>query len=356
MPPWTPESSVSSAEVAPLIYYAFPESVRMLGLAVPAMRSHSLGGSWHEAAAQLPLHQRAAAQPVQQQPVASTEHHGGITNAEQPLQHAVTTEAAVSASQLSQPSSDMAPPLPVQQHVEQQQQQHVEQQQQQHVEQWMSGHESVTTLAEAADTAPLQAPAALPGSAPAQQAASTSTPPLQPSAPQRVLRERRVPSTQIGRALGFAGMGASLLLGSLTDSISRTLGGSSGGSSSSSDGASSSSGAAGALYSGIITESNAERLANALCRMRGAALKIGQMLSIQDENVLPPQVCVCVSVCVGGGGTVQQHCISHSVISHATMRSDCCSFSCCCCCCNLSCSCCWCPRAVWRRSKQPLSV
>ena len=25
-------------------------------------------------------------------------------------------------------------------------------------------------------------------------------------------------------------------------------------------------------------------------RMRGAALKIGQMLSIQDENLLPPQV------------------------------------------------------------------
>jgi aarF domain-containing kinase len=38
-----------------------------------------------------------------------------------------------------------------------------------------------------------------------------------------------------------------------------------------------------------LTEDNAERLANALCRMRGAALKLGQMLSIQDENVLPPQ-------------------------------------------------------------------
>lgn len=39
-----------------------------------------------------------------------------------------------------------------------------------------------------------------------------------------------------------------------------------------------------------MTERNAERLADALCRMRGAALKLGQMLSIQDENVLPPQV------------------------------------------------------------------
>ena len=39
-----------------------------------------------------------------------------------------------------------------------------------------------------------------------------------------------------------------------------------------------------------LTEANASRLADALCRMRGAALKLGQMLSIQDENVLPPQV------------------------------------------------------------------
>lgn len=42
--------------------------------------------------------------------------------------------------------------------------------------------------------------------------------------------------------------------------------------------------------SAYLSEANAERLANALCRMRGAALKLGQMLSIQDENVLPPQV------------------------------------------------------------------
>lgn len=85
-------------------------------------------------------------------------------------------------------------------------------------------------------------------------------------------------------------MGASLLFGSITDSVSRTLGGS--GSSSGEGGSGSSS-----VYSNFITESNAERLANALCRMRGAALKIGQMLSIQDETVLPPQVRVCALTC-----------------------------------------------------------
>lgn len=43
-------------------------------------------------------------------------------------------------------------------------------------------------------------------------------------------------------------------------------------------------------YNAYLTDKNAERLATALCRMRGAALKLGQMLSIQDEGVLPPQV------------------------------------------------------------------
>ena len=43
-------------------------------------------------------------------------------------------------------------------------------------------------------------------------------------------------------------------------------------------------------FNAYLTDKNAERLANALCRMRGAALKLGQMLSIQDEGVLPPQV------------------------------------------------------------------
>jgi len=38
----------------------------------------------------------------------------------------------------------------------------------------------------------------------------------------------------------------------------------------------------------LTTDANADRLAATLCRMRGAALKMGQMLSIQDESLLPP--------------------------------------------------------------------
>jgi aarF domain-containing kinase len=40
----------------------------------------------------------------------------------------------------------------------------------------------------------------------------------------------------------------------------------------------------------LITDANAERVALALCRMRGAALKVGQMISIQDESLVPAPV------------------------------------------------------------------
>ena len=105
-----------------------------------------------------------------------------------------------------------------------------------------------------------------------------------------VPRERAVPSNSVSRALGFAGLGASLLLGTAKDSIGRAWRGSGNNGNTSSiqpDGTGDSNSTA--VYSSFLSESNAERLAEALCRMRGAALKLGQMLSIQDENVMPPQ-------------------------------------------------------------------
>ncbi|KAL1138606.1 hypothetical protein AAG570_008669 [Ranatra chinensis] len=42
------------------------------------------------------------------------------------------------------------------------------------------------------------------------------------------------------------------------------------------------------LDSIFLTPANAERIVNTLCKVRGAALKIGQLLSIQDNNVISP--------------------------------------------------------------------
>ena len=84
------------------------------------------------------------------------------------------------------------------------------------------------------------------------------------------LREgQAVPSSRIGRAFGFASLGAGLAWGAVGELSSRLVG-------------------SGGSGNAITTDANADRLAATLCRMRGAALKMGQMLSIQDESLLPP--------------------------------------------------------------------
>ncbi|CAH1388843.1 unnamed protein product [Nezara viridula] len=86
----------------------------------------------------------------------------------------------------------------------------------------------------------------------------------------RTARERKVPSSRLGRLISFGGLAAGLGLGTAAESARRTLG--LGNSSSS-------------LF---MTPANAERIVNTLCKVRGAALKIGQIMSIQDNNVIDP--------------------------------------------------------------------
>lgn len=113
----------------------------------------------------------------------------------------------------------------------------------------------------------------------AQQAAIESNQPT----PKRTLgaksQERSVPSTPIARFMGFASLGASLAANAVTSTISGALTGNTADKKQNSG-----------PYSRIISEKGAETLAAGLCRMRGAALKLGQMLSIQDESVIPPQL------------------------------------------------------------------
>jgi aarF domain-containing kinase len=86
----------------------------------------------------------------------------------------------------------------------------------------------------------------------------------------RLKEGRAIPATRFGRAFGFASLGASLAAGTVSEVTSRFFrGGTNTG-------------------SPITSDANADRLAATLCRMRGAALKMGQMLSIQDESLLPP--------------------------------------------------------------------
>ena len=82
------------------------------------------------------------------------------------------------------------------------------------------------------------------------------------------MRERAVPSTQVGRLFGFGSLAMRMAMGEVVDRASSALAGNTG--------------------PRMISDDNADRLAEALCRMRGAALKLGQMLVLQDESSLPP--------------------------------------------------------------------
>lgn len=107
-----------------------------------------------------------------------------------------------------------------------------------------------------------------------------SAPPLKRRKP----RERKVPATPFSRALGFASLGAGLAWGTVQESAKTLFLGRS----ASQDEKSS--------PSSFLSEKNAERLAHALCRMRGAALKIGQMLSIQDESLVPAPILAALEI------------------------------------------------------------
>jgi len=85
---------------------------------------------------------------------------------------------------------------------------------------------------------------------------SRDMPPYETPRPQFV--QSHVPSSRIGRAAGFASLGARLAANAARQAL------------------------------GLSNHSNGDVLSQQLCRMRGAALKLGQMLSIQDESLLPP--------------------------------------------------------------------
>ena len=87
------------------------------------------------------------------------------------------------------------------------------------------------------------------------------------------MRESRVPSSRFGRLWQYAGLGASMTMGAAAESLRRMTG------SQSQPGSSI-----------MLSSANMERLVAKLSRMRGAALKLGQMLSFQDSKLLPPTI------------------------------------------------------------------
>ncbi|KAH9901891.1 ABC1-domain-containing protein [Xylariomycetidae sp. FL2044] len=92
-----------------------------------------------------------------------------------------------------------------------------------------------------------------------------------PAKPAYALRESKVPSTRLGRLWNYGGLAAGMMGGAISEGLSRGFGG-------------------GGQGSVLLSPGNMERLVAKLSRMRGAALKMGQMMSFQDSKMLPAPI------------------------------------------------------------------
>ncbi|KAF1839088.1 ABC1-domain-containing protein [Decorospora gaudefroyi] len=102
---------------------------------------------------------------------------------------------------------------------------------------------------------------------------STSTVATEPENAPYALRESRVPSSRFGRIWQYAGLGTSMAFGAVGEGLRRATGS-----------------AASTSGSLMLIPGNLEILVAKLSRMRGAALKLGQMISFQDIKMLPPAI------------------------------------------------------------------
>lgn len=80
------------------------------------------------------------------------------------------------------------------------------------------------------------------------------------------MHQSRVPSSRFGRLWQYGGLATSMAFGAVGESFRRVTGG----------------GVPGGSL--VLSEANMERLVAKLSRMRGAALKLGQMMSFQGQS------------------------------------------------------------------------
>uniref|UniRef100_A0A3Q2YNL0 Atypical kinase COQ8A, mitochondrial n=1 Tax=Hippocampus comes TaxID=109280 RepID=A0A3Q2YNL0_HIPCM len=91
-------------------------------------------------------------------------------------------------------------------------------------------------------------------------------------------RERKVPVTRLSRLANFGGLAVGLGIGALAEVAKKTMRHNDANKKAVLD------------SSPFLSEANAERIVRTLCKVRGAALKLGQMLSIQDDAFINPQL------------------------------------------------------------------
>lgn len=109
-----------------------------------------------------------------------------------------------------------------------------------------------------------------------------------------------VPSTQMSRVMGFGSLATRLAFGTVGELVRRQF----------------DQIAEDHSKRAVLSDGNLDALASTLCRMRGAALKLGQMLSMADNNIVPPELTKALD-------RVRQHadCMPESQL-HETMSTE----------------------------------
>jgi predicted unusual protein kinase regulating ubiquinone biosynthesis (AarF/ABC1/UbiB family) len=92
-------------------------------------------------------------------------------------------------------------------------------------------------------------------------------------------RQSRVPVTRAGRLFRMGLTAGGMAMGGLAEGMRRATGK-----------------AAGKATSALLSGANATRLAKQLAHMRGATMKLGQLLSMESSHVLPPEFAEALSV------------------------------------------------------------
>lgn len=108
----------------------------------------------------------------------------------------------------------------------------------------------------------------------ASSSSSQSQPSVEIPALSTLAKQRKVPSSRFGRMASFGTLFAGLGIGTINELTKGALG--LGGSTD--------------AKSALFSQKNAERIVDTLCRVRGAALKLGQILSIQDSSIVSPHL------------------------------------------------------------------
>ena len=94
-------------------------------------------------------------------------------------------------------------------------------------------------------------------------------------------KRSRVPASRLERLVRFGFLAGEMAAGGLYEGARRAVG--------------VSAGAAGAA-SALLAPAQAQRLARRLSQMRGAAMKLGQLLSLEGDDLLPPEFAEALAV------------------------------------------------------------